>query len=365
VPSRYKDGKIGWRKISLRAQETVYRWVFDFDGMAGRPKPTNPSGDIWGLVQSAPPYYTETTIPIDKLLLFRTTTERNNPEGRSLLRGAYYAYYCAKKLTELACVGAERDLAGIPFARVPAHALASTASTEDQAMVAAVRKILETIRQNEQASILLPNLIDPQTQQPMWSFELLKSSGARQFDVLQLVQHFELQIALALLMDAILLGHEKIGTQSLATSKTDLLARCMKGLLDIEASVINRQAIPRLLKLNGMDVLKAPTVRHTGVSEDNVMELANFIKTLADAGVLVFPDEILTQHLYQIAKLPIEGRAQMEDAIEAENNATLDAADAAGQKEMEDGNDNPTEKGSDGGKNKPDDGDGTSKPSNE
>lgn len=67
--SEYSDGRIGWRKIPVRSQDTVYRWQFD------------DHGGIQGLEQLAPPHYYHVTIPVEKMLLFRTTIAKNNPEG--------------------------------------------------------------------------------------------------------------------------------------------------------------------------------------------------------------------------------------------------------------------------------------------
>jgi hypothetical protein len=58
-------------------------------------------------------------IPIEKMLLFRTTVQRNNPEGRSMLRTAYRPWRNKKRIEEIEGVGIERDLAGLPMARIP------------------------------------------------------------------------------------------------------------------------------------------------------------------------------------------------------------------------------------------------------
>ena len=105
--SRYEDGMVGWAKVALRGQETITRWDMDLHG------------GIRGFWQSSPPDLRERYIPISKALLFRVDRERNNPEGRSALRSAYWDYYGAKRLTESMLIGAERDLAGFPVARVP------------------------------------------------------------------------------------------------------------------------------------------------------------------------------------------------------------------------------------------------------
>ena len=84
------------------------RWIFDT------------SGGVQGIVQLAPPYYQNVTLPIEKCLLFRTTTVKGNPEGRSMLRNAYRPWYMKKRIEEFEAIGVERDLAGLPVGKVPA-----------------------------------------------------------------------------------------------------------------------------------------------------------------------------------------------------------------------------------------------------
>jgi len=71
--SKFDDGRIGWRKLAFRAQDTLApgdEWEID------------ENGGIQAMRQSAPPSYTPVTIPIDKLILYRTTAAKNNPQGR-------------------------------------------------------------------------------------------------------------------------------------------------------------------------------------------------------------------------------------------------------------------------------------------
>ena len=95
--SRYMDGKIGWRKIEIRSQDTLDRWEFGDDG------------GVMGMWQSAPPSYERVFIPIEKALLFRTESAKNNPEGRSLLRNAFRDWYYKKRIQELEAIGIERE----------------------------------------------------------------------------------------------------------------------------------------------------------------------------------------------------------------------------------------------------------------
>src|SRR4249920_919877 len=75
--SKFTDGKIGIRKMPIRAQDTLLRWVFD------------EAGETRAMVQMAPPYYQTKVIPIERSLLFRYRHFKNSREGLSMLRSAY------------------------------------------------------------------------------------------------------------------------------------------------------------------------------------------------------------------------------------------------------------------------------------
>lgn len=302
TPSKFDDGRIGWRKIALRSQESVTRWDINDE-----------DGGIEAMHQQPAPTYREFVVPIERLLLFRTETERNNPEGRSLLRSAYYPYQYWKGFTEKAAIGAERDLCGIPVGRVPGSALTSEAPADQKSAAAEMRKIVENLRQHEQASVVLSSSRDPVSNQFEYDLSLLQSAGAKQFDVLSLIKHCELQMALAILADDALIGHEGSGSYALADVQGNTIQSLLESFLDSVADVFNRYGIPRLLELNGLPLDKAPILRHTGIVRRDALRLAQFLKTLADAGVPVFPDETLTRALYAMEDLPLDGREERED----------------------------------------------------
>lgn len=79
--SKYDDKLIGWRKLPIRSQDTLSHWEYD---------PV--TDELKGMVQVVPPNYTEVLIPIEKALHFRTRSAKENPEGRSVLRGAYRCF---------------------------------------------------------------------------------------------------------------------------------------------------------------------------------------------------------------------------------------------------------------------------------
>jgi peptide/nickel transport system substrate-binding protein len=128
--SKHNDGRIGWRKMPIRAQETLFRWEIDIDG------------GIQAMVQTDPSTGGTYIIPIEKSLLFRTSSQKNNPEGRSILRNAYRPWYFKRRIEEIEAIGIERDLAGLPVAYLPPEYLSSTASPEQVSVLNAIKEIV-------------------------------------------------------------------------------------------------------------------------------------------------------------------------------------------------------------------------------
>ena len=290
--SAFSDNKIGWRKISVRAQETTYDWLIDDKGGIQGLRQQDPNGLSIGLL----------TIPIEKGLLFRTSTVRNNPEGRSLLRNAYRSWKFKKTIEEIEAVGIERDLAGLPVALVPPSLLSSLASTGEQAARGAIEDMVRGIKRNENEGILFPLQYDENGRE-MYKLTLLTTGGTRAFDTDKIVSRYDQRIAMTVLADFILLGHENVGSFALGASKIDLFTTAVSQIAKSIADVINQFAIPRLLKLNGMDTSRQPNLVFGELNHVDLGLLGEFIAKTAGAGALVI-DEALDAHLRQVSGLP-------------------------------------------------------------
>lgn len=290
--SKYTDGRIGWRKIPIRAQETMTRWVFD------------ETGGIKAMVQMAPPAYKTVVIPIEKSLLFRVSTAKGNPEGRSFLRNAYRPWYMKKRLEEIEGIGAERDLAGLPVARVPSDYLSAAKGTDKNKMVEAFRTMVRSVRRNEQEGIIVPRLIDPDTKQDLFDFALLNSGGGRQFDINTIIRRYEERILMTVLADFILVGHQSVGSYALHTDKTGLFRASMNSIASSIADVFNRYAIPRLFEVNGWKLDELPQLVPGDIDPPDLTQLSAFMGQLTSAGITWFPDPELEKFLREAARLP-------------------------------------------------------------
>lgn len=285
--SRFDDGRIGWRKFPIRAQETLERWEMD------------EHGGIRGLWQVTP-NGSRRYIPIEKSLLFRTSQHKGNPEGRSLLRNAYRSWYFLKRIQEIEAIGVERDLAGLPIIGVPP---ALFASDTGNAALEEWKRIGRNIRVDDQTCIVYPLAYD-EAGNPAIKIELLSTSGSRLFDTSQIVDRYTRSMLMSVLADVILLGHETTGTQALAVEKTAYFLRGLQSLVDSIAQTFNTYAIPRLFALNGIARDVYPELVPGSLERTDATRLAASIGELAKAGMPLFPDPATEQYVRTVMGLP-------------------------------------------------------------
>lgn len=300
--SLYHDGRIGWRKFAIRAQESITEWDFGEDG------------GLKGFWQQPPPDYRLCYIPIEKALLFRTSSERNNPEGRSILRSAYRSWYMLKRIQEIEAIGIERDLAGLPIIEVPPDLLKPSASPEEKAMVQALLEVVTQVRRDQKEGVVMP-AEEIGNQKTGFRFRLLSTGGRRQFDTNAIIRRYELNIAMSALTQFLFLGTQGVGSFALASSQTNLFAMALGAYMDSVAAVLNRFAVPRLFALNGLPTDRMPRIVHGDMEAPSAEEVARIIQSMAQAGAMLFPNRELETAILRLLKLPGPPPDDEEEAI--------------------------------------------------
>jgi hypothetical protein len=274
--SKFNDGKVRWAKWPIRAQESLDHWQF------------GPNGQIEGMWQRAAPDYQLRFIRAEKSLHFRTTSHKNNPEGRSLCRPIFRPWFFKQKIENFEAIGIEREFNGIPLMRVPSEIMAEDAPADLKALYAMCQQIVTTAKANEMAGFVIPS--DPWVEGQQisnlhrYEFELVSAQGQNRIDARKVIQAKNLEILLTMLADVIMMGHEKVGSFALADSKTSLLAYALGAFLDSDCEIVNRHAIPRLLRLNGMPTENPPQLTHGDIESLDLKEVAEFLSTLSGAG---------------------------------------------------------------------------------
>lgn len=292
--TKYPDGKVGWRKFVLIPQETIDDYVLDEHGGVRVIK----QGGHYG-TQSV-------TIPIEKAVRFQTS--KRSPRGKSVLRRVVESWYYRKRIREIEGIGISRDLEGLPVMHVAVEQLANPArKTEYQ-------NIVRNLRRDEQEGVLLPATKDENGKlEPIADLKLISSGSSRQFDTSGIIQRYGREIAVALLQDVVLLGHEKVGTQALASEKRDLSDTALQTWLNHIAAVLNQYAVPRLFALNGESLENLPKIVPGELRPTDVVEFAAAIRDIASGGWVFTDDEDVEAVIRKRLGLPPKPPEELDD----------------------------------------------------
>ena len=309
VPSRFDDGLIGFRSWELRSQETLFMWEFDADSKAVI------------MQQMAPPDYRIRRIPLTKTFLFRTQVAKNNPEGRSMIRNAWTSYYMKKNIQVFEGIGIEREMAGYPVIQImkpePDKGLFvpdifNPNNTDMVALLSTLKRIVTSVRRDEQEGLVMP----------WWAeFKLVSSGSRRAFDTNSIIARYDQRMAMSVMADFIMLGHEAVGSKALAATKISLFTSALSSFLDTVCAIANRQAVPLLLSYNGLPQELAPSMEHGDIENVNLQELGDFIAKVAGTGFNPLAGVDAQKAVMDLARLPYSAigiGTSVGDAIEGE-----------------------------------------------
>lgn len=256
VYERRKDGTVGWRDWGIRRQETLERWE------------TDKQGRVSAFTQRPAPDFMLRTIPLNKALHVVTDDADGSPEGRGILRTMYRYWYMKTQFELLAGIALERFGSGLAVFQRTDQTVALTPAQEDDLAEQAA-----ALRQNEEAFLLLPWGI---------SFQFAASPGLDADTYLNFIRSYTTWMLAVGMAEFIALGTGDTGSYALGSSKITLFLQALTGLQNRICETINRQAIPRLMALNGWNA--QPQVVLPPVKEYDLNALGTFANTLAAVG---------------------------------------------------------------------------------
>jgi hypothetical protein len=289
--SRFKDGKIGLSKLAIRSQESLSRWEFgDHD-------------QVLGMWQSPLAGMPDIFVPSSKTLSIVLRGSKANPEGKSILRPAYRAWYFKKRLEEIEAIGLERDLAGLPVMQVPASLLKATPTAADAVALAACESLVQNIRMDEKMGVVVPSEKDKDDKPTGYKLSLLTTGSRNSAAVQASIVRYEQRMAMTMLAQFLLMGMDKVGSYSLAASNTDLFGAALGSILDTIQDAVNRKTVADLCTLNGFPEECWPRRTHGDIESVPLPEIGAFINQMVGAGVIT-PTPELEDHVREYAGLP-------------------------------------------------------------
>lgn len=296
--SKYNDGRIGIKKLAIRAPWTIQK--FDMD---------KATGQCLGVFQQGTTNHNACYIPSNKSLVYRTTTLNGDPAGRSVLRNAYSSYKYLTSLQAIEAIAVERELHGVPIGRIPAEFLHPDASDSQKAVRQQMEIILRDLKLNEQGFALIPSDVYVDTDgKPsnarLMDIELITSQGSRSVQIDPIIQRYQHDIARSVMSEFLMLGSGSTGSYALSKSKTDLFLRSMESYIDIIVDTLNKQLVERLWEINGLDYDLMPELEAGDVAPHDLKELGSYLRNLNGANIDLSDQVHIINALLENAELP-------------------------------------------------------------
>lgn len=283
--SLYDDGIIGWKKLPIRVQESISKFIFSEDGneIIGVQQNLSSINDTYNRFSKR---YNLINIPRSKFLLFRTGKHRGDPFGKSPLRDAYLAWRFLTALEELEATGVAKDLNGLPVLMLPAQYLAADAPPEVQAIRQYYEGVMRNLQMNEQSAVILPQVIDPESKQPMFKLDLLSVDGKKNFDISKIKEYYKNLIFTSLFSDVLTLGQSSTGSFALGSIKNSLSGAYAERLISNIAEVIQNDLIRQTYEINSWPTERMGKLDFDGLDNTDVESLSKYLQRVASVGLL-------------------------------------------------------------------------------
>lgn len=294
--SKWNDGLVGIRKLPVRSQETISRWVFSEDGADLLHVEQNLK-----YLENGTRFLSRTNerglieIPREKFLLFTCSGTKGNPEGNSILKPIFLAFKQLSLLADQELLSIAKDVQGILKIEIPPKYLDPNASAEDKAVVSAFQNIINNYNAGTSRGLLVPNMIDPESKLKLFEYELMSDRGTPKIDTESVIKRLQNDILSALSVDVLKMGADGTGSFSLADAKTSILALAIDYRLKEIAEVLNQDLMRALYASNGWDCTRLPKFVYEDVEQVDIESMGKFIQQTFSVGAIEVDRQVMNR----------------------------------------------------------------------
>ena len=314
--SMYDDGVIAPKKLKLRSQESIEKFIFDESG-----------NDVIGVKQNisgiSDPYgrylgrkELEVVLPRNKFMLFNVGRNRSNPYGTSPLRDVYLPWRYLTTIEELEAAGVHKDLAGLPLLRIPAQYMSADASPEQKAIYENFKNIIRNMQQGQQSGVILPSAVDPDTRKELFNLELLSKEGTgKSFDTEKIKEYYRGMIFIGMSADLLLMGNTNTGSFALGTLKNTLTGNTVENYLKRIVQTLNDDLVKQIYELNGWDVTRRCTIDYEGFEDVDLEGFSKAVQRMASVGMLPQTIDVINAVLSSVGVDKLPEDTNLEDIL--------------------------------------------------
>jgi hypothetical protein len=277
VLDKRADGRLWLKNIDPRGQESLNRWEYD---------PTE-KDKLISFIQNDPNWGATYEIPISKCVHFRYRGRKGNPQGHSILRALYRPYKFARNLEDLEGIGIERDVGGMPYAKL-------TDDNYEDEDLEDLKKALKGLRKDEEVYLIAPPGVDIQAY----------GGGTKIYDTNVVIDRWHKITLMRFFAQFIILGMGNVGTQALVKGSQDFFTLGLEAVQRYLLETWNLQLVPYLFKFNTWSGISGyPEIVWEKPGKIDLNALITALNTAKGAGIFT-PTDIDEDHLRAIADLP-------------------------------------------------------------
>lgn len=260
------SNRIRLKRMAPRLPLTFYRWITkpDTDELIALEQLGYRAGE-----------YTSATLPVGKMALFTFQQEGANFAGRALTRAMYQHWYTKQALYAIDAITCERNGMGVPVIT-----LGPNAAKQDR--LAAIQWVQQLIA-HEKTGITIP---------PGWTFELKGVQGMVK-DCMPSIAHHNMQIALAVIGQFLLMGqeHGSGGNRSLGETMSDFFLMSLQSTADLVGDVFTKTTIKRMVDFNFPGVKLYPRLVPQQILAFKIDAIVDAVNKMGLSGMMTPDDE--------------------------------------------------------------------------
>ena len=277
VLEKRADGRLWLKNIDPRGQESLSRWQYDAVEI----------DKLEAFVQQDPNTGATHEIPLAKCVHFTFRGRKGNPQGHSLLRALYRPYKFARNLEDLEAIGIERDVGGMPVAKL------KEGGYEDND-ITTLTAALKGLRKDEEVFLIEPEGVDIRAY----------GGGSKIYDPNVVIDRWHKVLLMRFFSQFLILGMGDVGTQALVKGSQDFFSLALEAVQRYLVETWNLQLVPYLFKFNAWQGISGyPEIVWEKPGRVDLGALVNFINTAVGAKLLT-PTDLDEDHIRNLADLP-------------------------------------------------------------
>lgn len=259
--SKYDDGKIGIKRLPIRPQKSLESFKYDDEGR-----------EIIGVIQrqseqrfsalsqlakkAKKGFDGNIEIPIENCLHFKADSVDGKGEGLSPLASIYDTWRDIQRYRDLEGIASSKNLNGLPVLKIPSAFMVDDPSDPYYELFTTLRDGVANVGIGQQSSFILPSDREDLTGQggALFDLQLLNSSSSGITAITAIIQRLNKEMLSCLFATEVADG--------VNGDKTSLLNILVENRIKEIFTIINKDLIPHLFRLNGWDETKVPQLEY-------------------------------------------------------------------------------------------------------